>query len=93
MGVTPALFDFFRELGENNNRTWFEANKARYEQDVRDQLTALMGEGLQVLEHACLIRAQLVLSGTEHWALGWTVTRLGQSAAAQGTVAQALGAA
>jgi len=32
---TPALFDFLRELRENNDRAWFQANKARYENDVR----------------------------------------------------------
>ncbi|SRR5712692_6603573 len=33
---TPALFAFLRELGENNDREWFAANKPRYERDVRD---------------------------------------------------------
>ena len=27
----PALFTFLRELRENNNREWFQANKGRYE--------------------------------------------------------------
>ena len=27
--VTPALFDFLRALRDNNERPWFEANKAR----------------------------------------------------------------
>ncbi|MDX1647308.1 MAG: TIGR02453 family protein [Longimicrobiales bacterium] len=31
---TPAFFDFFRELSENNEKDWFEANRDRYEQDV-----------------------------------------------------------
>jgi len=33
---SPALFVFLSELGANNNRDWFHANRARYEQDVRD---------------------------------------------------------
>ncbi|MFQ5698321.1 MAG: DUF2461 domain-containing protein [Myxococcota bacterium] len=36
--ITPALFRFLRELAENNNREWFQANKARYRSVVRDPL-------------------------------------------------------
>ncbi len=36
--ITPDLFTFFRELKENNNREWFEANKQRYEKQVREPL-------------------------------------------------------
>ena len=35
-GFTPALFDFLRDLRANNDREWFQRNRARYEQDVRD---------------------------------------------------------
>ena len=35
---TPALFEFLAELSGNNNREWFQDNKARYERDVRDAL-------------------------------------------------------
>ena len=31
---TPALFDFFRDLRRNNRKEWFEANRARYEEQV-----------------------------------------------------------
>ena len=31
---SPALFEFFAELKENNNKTWFTENKARYQSDV-----------------------------------------------------------
>lgn len=34
----PACFDFLRELKANNERSWFEANKARYHADVRDPM-------------------------------------------------------
>lgn len=30
----PAFFDFFRDLSENNEKAWFEANRDRYEEDV-----------------------------------------------------------
>jgi uncharacterized protein (TIGR02453 family) len=35
---TRGLLRFLRELAKNNNRTWFGANKARFEEDVRDPL-------------------------------------------------------
>ena len=35
---TPALFEFLAELSMNNNREWFQSNKARYERDVRNPL-------------------------------------------------------
>jgi uncharacterized protein (TIGR02453 family) len=31
---SPALFEFFAELKQNNNKTWFTENKARYQSDV-----------------------------------------------------------
>jgi len=31
-----GLFDFITELKANNDRTWFNANKARYERDVKE---------------------------------------------------------
>jgi uncharacterized protein (TIGR02453 family) len=36
--IGPELFDFFRELDENNDREWFRKNKSRYESHVRDPL-------------------------------------------------------
>lgn len=32
---TPASFGFLRELKKNNDRKWFQANKARYEEVVQ----------------------------------------------------------
>ena len=32
----PGLIEFLRELERNNNRSWFEKNKQRYEDDVRE---------------------------------------------------------
>lgn len=40
--ITPKLFAFFRDLKENNDRDWFEANKARFEQEVREPLLAFI---------------------------------------------------
>ena len=36
--IGSALFDFLRELKANNERPWFEANKARYRAEVRDPM-------------------------------------------------------
>ena len=34
----PSLFGFLEELRVNNSREWFQANKARYEAEVRDPI-------------------------------------------------------
>ena len=36
--VSPRTFRFLRELAAHNERAWFEANKARYVEEVRDPL-------------------------------------------------------
>ena len=43
-GFTPAAQRFFRSLGRNNNKPWFEANRAIYETAVREPLKALVEE-------------------------------------------------
>ena len=49
--ITPELFQFFRELKENNDREWFKANKPRYESDVREPLLQFVMEfGLRLGE-------------------------------------------
>ncbi len=40
--VTPRTFRFFDELARNNNRAWFDANKQRYIEEVRDPLVRLI---------------------------------------------------
>lgn len=35
-GFTPESLSFLEELGANNNREWFNANKRRYEEQVLD---------------------------------------------------------
>ncbi|MEM8917557.1 MAG: DUF2461 domain-containing protein [Pseudomonadota bacterium] len=37
--ITPALFDFLRDLKKNNDRDWFKAQKDRYEAEVVDPVT------------------------------------------------------
>jgi uncharacterized protein (TIGR02453 family) len=41
---TPALFAFLRDLKRNNERGWFHANKARYEEAVREPALAFIAE-------------------------------------------------
>jgi len=38
MYIRPELFQFLRELKENNNRSWFEANKTRYDNYIKNPL-------------------------------------------------------
>ncbi len=42
MTVSAATFDFLRELRDNNNREWFNANKKRYERDLKDVCLAFI---------------------------------------------------
>ncbi len=42
--ITPELFKFFRELKRKNNREWFQKNKSRYEEVVRDPLLEFISE-------------------------------------------------
>ena len=41
---SPALFDFLRELAANNDRQWFQANRDRYEGDVRGPLLQFIAD-------------------------------------------------
>ena len=42
--ITVALFDFLRDLRENNDREWFAANKGRYVADVRDPMLGFIAD-------------------------------------------------
>ncbi|MDR2012448.1 MAG: DUF2461 domain-containing protein [Rhodanobacter sp.] len=46
---TPATFKFLRDLAANNNRAWFTANKARYENTVRQPYLQLIADLQQPL--------------------------------------------
>jgi uncharacterized protein (TIGR02453 family) len=39
---SARTFEFLRELKDNNNRPWFEANKPRYEEDVKGAALAFI---------------------------------------------------
>ena len=39
---SPQLFAFLRELKDHNEREWFNANKARYEQEVKEPALAFI---------------------------------------------------
>lgn len=41
-GFRPQALTFLRQLKRHNTRPWFEANRARYEAEVRDPLRALV---------------------------------------------------
>jgi uncharacterized protein (TIGR02453 family) len=41
---SPALFDFLRDLTTHNNREWFQKNKPRYEQEVREPALRFIAE-------------------------------------------------
>ncbi|MEY2915915.1 MAG: hypothetical protein RL454_844 [Actinomycetota bacterium] len=43
-GFRADSFDFFTELEVNNNKVWWEANRARYEASIRGPLMALLDE-------------------------------------------------
>jgi uncharacterized protein (TIGR02453 family) len=43
-GFGPDAFRFFEDLAANQNRDWFQANKARYEREVRAPLGALVAD-------------------------------------------------
>lgn len=40
--LSSAYFKFFDELSKNNNKEWFDANKKRYEEDVKKPFRALV---------------------------------------------------
>ncbi len=40
----PELFDFFRDLVENNDREWFKSNKSRFEDSVREPMQAFIAD-------------------------------------------------
>lgn len=40
-GFSKDTFLFFKELGDNNTKEWFDANRKRYEKEVRDRFKEL----------------------------------------------------
>jgi uncharacterized protein (TIGR02453 family) len=43
-GFRPAALAFFRDLAQNQERAWFEANRATYEHEVLSPLRALVAD-------------------------------------------------
>lgn len=44
MNFSQSSLDFLRDLGHNNNRDWFQANKKRYEKDLKQPFEHLVGQ-------------------------------------------------
>jgi len=38
---------FFKDLAKNNNKEWFDANRKRYEQSVKEPFAAFVGEAIK----------------------------------------------
>lgn len=51
--LTAPTLDFLRDLAQNNNREWFQANRKRYE-TAKTEFTAFVG---QVLNNVCSFEA------------------------------------
>ena len=47
--IKPGLFTFLRDLARNNNRDWFQANKERYEAQVREPLLKFIADFGEIL--------------------------------------------
>jgi uncharacterized protein (TIGR02453 family) len=41
-GFEPTIFQFLEQLADNNNRTWFQENKGRYEREVLEPCLAFI---------------------------------------------------
>jgi hypothetical protein len=54
-GFSPEAIQFLHELEDNNNRDWFKANRARYDEHLVTPATAL-GEDLAELGRPRLFR-------------------------------------
>ncbi len=50
--ITPAYFEFFDDLAKNNDSPWFQANKKRYEKDVKEPFLQLIGEIIHQLQNS-----------------------------------------
>jgi len=41
---SPDLLQFFKDLAANNHKEWFDSNRKRYEQEVRDPFKQFVGD-------------------------------------------------
>lgn len=46
----PDFLEFFKELAENNNKEWFDANRKRYEKEVKEPFTKFVEEMLHRIQ-------------------------------------------
>ena len=63
MSFNKRTFAFLAKLAEHNDREWFNANKARYESDVREPARAFIraiGERLGIREDQVFVNIQRV---------------------------------
>lgn len=49
---TQDLFQFFTELQQHNEREWFQANKARYEDSVKEPFLQLLSDLAEPFQHS-----------------------------------------
>lgn len=48
--LTQKALDFLRDLSKNNNRDWFQENKARYEADLKKPFETFIGQIIQEIQ-------------------------------------------
>ena len=64
-GFTPRTFQFFKDLGENNYKEWFDAHKQVYEDELLNPLKALvstLSPAMYNIDHAMELRPHRCLS-------------------------------
>lgn len=76
-GFSAETFRFLLEIGFNNNADWFEANRKRYEQFVRDPMRRLA---------AALMPTALDIDGNFNPSINASVSRIRATPASQGQV-------
>ena len=47
--LTDEYFNFFKELAPNNNKDWFDQNRKRYKEHVKDPFDSLVAEAIEKL--------------------------------------------
>ena len=47
---TKDFLSFFRELAKNNNKEWFDANRKRYEQTVKEPFSQFVGDVIRQVQ-------------------------------------------
>lgn len=56
---TADLNTFFKDLAKNNNKEWFDANRKRYEQSVKEPFAAFVAEAIKrIAKHDKAVRIE-----------------------------------